>query len=289
MTSGSFTLDTPYGIISITDTAVKNSAPALLLIHGNSSSSRIWHHIFSSKALTSKYRLIAFDLPGHGASSNAPDPETSYSMRGYADLAIYILNHLNVESVVVFGWSLGGHVAIEMMPLLPKGMLKGVLLVGTPPALGLQQTDRGFLFKDGHMSLAARKDFTEEEVRQFARSGAGKGAFESWMEDDVRRCDGRARVLMWKRFAEGVGVDQRAIVEGTEEFEDLARRVLVGVVNGGSEPFVDLDYLDGISWKRLWKGKCLRLEGLGHAPFWERPAEFEGILLDFLKDASQVE
>jgi pimeloyl-ACP methyl ester carboxylesterase len=276
-------LDTPHGTIHILDTSLKNDAPTLLLLHGNSSSSKIFKHIFASPTLTSKHRVIAFDYPGHGSSSNAKEPEKSYSMRGYADLAIHILQHLQVTSVVVFGWSLGGHVAIEMIPLLSSPsstQLKGIMIVGTPPANGLAQTDKGFTFTDGHMSMAAKQDFTESDIDAFSHSTAGE-PFEKWMEDDVRRCDGDSRYLMWKSFAEGTGVDQKGVVEKEEN-------VLVGIVNGAKEPFVNLDYIDGLKVKKLWKEKSLRLEGLGHAPFWERPKEFEHLLVEFLEDSSKV-
>jgi pimeloyl-ACP methyl ester carboxylesterase len=276
----SFTLESSHGLISVTDTAIKNDRPALLLIHGNSSSSKIFKHILSSPNVSSKYRIVTFDLPGHGASSNSQIPEESYSMRGYANLAVEVLQHLNIEKVVVFGWSLGGHTGIEMIPLLPPSVLKGLLIVGTPPALGLEQTNRGFTFSDGHMSLAGTKELTEEDIRQFSRSTAGE-PFEQWMEDNVRRCDGKSRYLMWKKFAEGVGVDQRKVVE---EWDGG----LIGVVNGANEPFVNLDYLDELKWKRLWKGKTIRLPGQGHAPFWEKPAEFEEMLLEFLEDCEKV-
>jgi pimeloyl-ACP methyl ester carboxylesterase len=282
MPNRSCTLNTPHGLISISDTTLKNDDPALLLIHGNSSSSKIWRHIQDSEQITSRWRVIAFDLPGHGASSNAPDPELSYSMGGYAELAVHILEHFNIRSVVVLGWSLGGHVGIEMVPLL-KGRaveMKGLMIVGTPPALGREQINRGFLFQDPHMALPGRRDWTEEEIQEFARASAGE-PFEAWMEKCARRADGRAREHMFAKFAAGVGVDQRAVVEREKD-------VLVAVVNGGAEPFINLEYLDGIKWGNLWKGKCLRLEGLKHAPFWESPAEFEGVLVEFLGDCERL-
>ena len=55
----------------------------ILLIHGNSSSSRIWQKQLQGP-LGAKYRLIAIDLPGHGASSPPPNPEQDYSGPGYA-------------------------------------------------------------------------------------------------------------------------------------------------------------------------------------------------------------
>lgn len=284
-----FTIETDHGLISVTDTARKTQKPALLLLHGNSSSSKIFRHIFDSEKITSTFRLVTFDYPGHGASSNAPTPDKSYSMRGYADLAIHILQHLNITQVIVFGWSLGGHVGIELLPLVEsaKIQLKGLMITGTPPALGLSQTNAGFLFEDGHMSATAKVDWTAEDAEAFARTSAAAGnpdLFEDWMLSNARRTDGRARMMMWKKFANmdgkgtGEGVDQRKAVEQTD--------VLVAVVNGADEPFVNLDYLDAIQWKNLWRGKCIRLEGLKHAPFWEQPDRFNDLLLEFAQDAS---
>ncbi|KAF2193684.1 alpha/beta-hydrolase [Zopfia rhizophila CBS 207.26] len=257
MLDGHFTLQTEHGLICIQDTDLKNDAPALLLIHGNSSCSDIFKYILSDPVFLSSWRLITFDLPGHGASSDSPVPKRTYTQRGYADLAVEILSHLSISKVVVLGWSLGGHIGIEMIPLL-GGLLKGLMITGTPPSLGLEQTDEGFRFKNIHMGIAAKKDLSEEEVALFARNTAGETA-----------------------FAAGKGIDQRKVVEEEEG-------TVVAVVNGAEEPFVNLDYLDQIQWKRLWKGKCIRMEGLGHAPFWEKPKEFAGILADFMRDCEKL-
>ncbi|KAL6709024.1 hypothetical protein ACN47E_002151 [Coniothyrium glycines] len=284
-----FTIDTSHGLISVTDTALKNDNPTILLLHGNSSSAKIFRHIFDSEDITSAFRVVAFDYPGHGASSNAPEPDKSYSMSGYADLAVHVLQHLNIAEVVVFGWSLGGHVGIELIPLLQAAsiQLRGLMITGTPPALGLEQTNAGFLFEDGHLSTSAKLEWSEEDVDNFAKTSAAAGKpelCEDWMIDNARRTDGRARMMMWKKFANvdgkgnGQGADQRKVVEETD--------VLIAVVNGAEEQFVNLDYLDAIKWRNLWKGKCERLEGLKHAPFWEEPQLFNGLLYEFATDVS---
>jgi pimeloyl-ACP methyl ester carboxylesterase len=282
MPHSSLILQTDHGLISISHTNLNNASPTLLLLHGNSSSSEIWRHVQASASFTSRWRIIAFDLPGHGSSSDAPNPERSYTQRGYAELAVHILKHLKVESVVVLGWSLGGHVGIEMVPLLEGGgvSMKGLMIIGAPPALGPEQLMQGFLMPaaspdaTSHMMLPGKRDWTEEETVAFAHATAGE-PFEQWMEDCARRTDGRARECMFAAFVGGAGVDQRRVVEGED--------VLIAVVNGGREPFVNLDYLDGIKWKNLWKRRCVRMEGLGHAPFWERPEVFEGLLEEFLE------
>jgi pimeloyl-ACP methyl ester carboxylesterase len=50
----------------------------------------------------------------------------------------------------------------------------------------------------------------------------------------------------------------------------------------GADPIVNLDYFDSIKYANLWDEHCHRLAGLGHAPFWESPGEFNSPLERFL-------
>lgn len=215
-------------------------------------------------------------------------------MRGYADLAVEILRHMGVQDVVVFGWSLGGHVGIEMLNLLTRDekegggvgdeekriRMKGLMITGTPSALGEEQVSKAFKMGGG-IGMAGERDWVEEQVVAFAKSSAAANnpaLFEDWILDDARGTDGRARMIMGERFLDRDkgGVDQRRVVEESE--------VCIAVVNGSEEQFVDLEYLEGIKWRRLWRGKCVRLEGLHHAPFWEDPEGFARLLGVFVED-----
>lgn len=212
-------------------------------------------------------------------------------MSGHAKLAVRILEHLSIESVVIFGWSLGGHIALEMVPMLKcaseRGSriveLKGIMLVGTPPALGADQCAKGFKIptdpQEGEENLMAKMHWTNEQAEAIARNSAPGGheeLFDDWMLNDAIRTDGRARMIMFDAFVDGRGVDQVGVVESED--------VLIAAVNGADEPFINLEYLDGLKWKKLWRSKCLKLDGLKHAPFWEDPEGFEKLLLDFLHD-----
>jgi pimeloyl-ACP methyl ester carboxylesterase len=211
-------------------------------------------------------------------------------MHGYASLAIQILQHLSIEDVVVFGWSLGGHIGIEMLDLVnthdvlsehKRIRIRGLMLTGTPPAHGKEQVEKAF---PKGLGLAGTRDWSDDVALEFSRGSAAAGKeelWEEWMYEDARTTDGRARVSMARQFLgedEG-GVDQVRVVENTD--------VLVAVVNGAEEQFISLDWIDGIRWKKLWKGKCLRLKGLHHAPFWEDPATFEEVLVEFMKDTEK--
>lgn len=292
-----------------------NSKLTLLHIHGNSSCSQSFHRLLSHTITQSPpssivaHRSLLLDLPGHGASTDAPDPETSYTQAGYAAAALEALHAMGVlpptnerGGVVVMGWSLGGHVALEMVAAdearmarekaadataSPKRWVKGIMIVGTPPALGEEQVAAGFIHEvpkdeegasqekekkadeededEDHMLLAELETWPAEAFDTFPFEAIGR-PHEAWIRDAAKRTDGRARRIMFAAFKEARGVDQRKLCEESD--------VPIAVVNGGAEPFVNLDYLDGIAYKNLWEGKAYRMEGLGHAPFWERPDLF---------------
>ncbi|KAI1674234.1 alpha/beta hydrolase [Pyrenophora tritici-repentis] len=317
----SFTLSSPHGLTSIISTEPSSpTTPTILLLHDTSASSKPFTPLLDSPTLTQHYRLITFCLPGHGSSSNAPDPQNTYRPRGYADLAVHVLQHLRVTEVVVLGWGLGGMVGVEMVGLLSRGgkgigedgegkkneggeggeidiKIRGLMLLGSALALGREQINQAFRFEgsDGDgLGVTGLGGWTDEQVAEWARycmAGGKEEAVEGFMLEDGRRADGRARMVLAGCLlgTEGLeqpqpqgqgqgpmGVDQRRVVEETD--------TLVAVVNGSLDPYVNLEYLDEIKWRRLWRGKCVKLDGLGHAPFWEDSGRFEGILEEFLKD-----
>ena len=109
------TIITSHGSLAVEESG-QGSIP-VLLIHGNSSCRGVFRHQLQGR-LAQNHRLIAFDLPGHGQSSNAPDPTQSYTRPGLADATVELLGKLGVTEAIVFGWSLGGHIGIEMVPPL---------------------------------------------------------------------------------------------------------------------------------------------------------------------------
>jgi pimeloyl-ACP methyl ester carboxylesterase len=163
------------------------------------------------------------------------------------------------------------------------------MLVGTAPALGADQIAQAYKNLDDYYSRSSSAVTDgNEQTEPFLLGSVAAGKeddSEPWILEDAERTDGRARILI-ADAATGTqdvppkGCDQKAVVEGTD--------VLIAVVNGSEEPFVDLDYLDKeVKWKRIWKGECVRLGGLGHAPFWEDPDRFEGVLREFLSDCDK--
>lgn len=104
--------------------------PTIFLVHGNSSSGRSYINQLQSE-LGQKYRLIAMDLPGHGLSDVAADPEATYSLPGYAAVVVEVAEALDASDAIFVGWSLGGHILLEAAERLTEA--RGIAIFGTPP------------------------------------------------------------------------------------------------------------------------------------------------------------
>jgi pimeloyl-ACP methyl ester carboxylesterase len=71
-------------------------------------------------------RVITFDPLGHGASDR-PRDMWRYSMSAFAEQALALLDHLELEQAVVGGASLGCNITLELAALAPD-RLRGMLL-----------------------------------------------------------------------------------------------------------------------------------------------------------------
>lgn len=100
--------------------------PAVVLLHGWSMSSTVFAEVIEE--LSADFRLLAPDLRGHGAS----DPGAGFALADFAaDLAEWI-QALDLREVALVGWSLGGQVALELVPAI-RERLRRLILVGTTP------------------------------------------------------------------------------------------------------------------------------------------------------------
>jgi len=89
--------------------------PALVLLHGFLCDSRCWRQQLSH--LSDQFRVVAWDAPGAGSSS---DPPNTFTTASYAQCLAGFLDAIGIERAHILGLSWGGILAQEFYRLHPK-------------------------------------------------------------------------------------------------------------------------------------------------------------------------
>ncbi|MBC6406288.1 MAG: alpha/beta hydrolase [Rhodospirillales bacterium] len=181
---------------------------------------------------------------------------------------------MQIERPVAIGWSLGGHIGLELTQIFPG--VKALTITGTPPSgPGVDEVTRAFS-QIPELAFAAQEVITEEQVQTFARFiySLSKPA-PAHLVDAVRNCDGRSRRFMFADFFDaGSRLNHQITVVATWA-KPLA------IVQGAEEPFMEASDFEGLAYANLWRGAVQSLDGCGHAPFWEAPERYNPILRAF--------
>lgn len=102
---------------------------AILLTHGYSATSKMWAGQIGS--LSEKYRVISWDMRGHG-ESDSPDALGLYSeAHTIGDMAA-ILDECGIDTAVIAGLSLGGYMSLAFNLKYPE-RVAGLMLFDTGP------------------------------------------------------------------------------------------------------------------------------------------------------------
>lgn len=96
-----------------------------VLIHGLLFNQRLHDRLAGSLARRG-HRVVTVDLLGHG-QSDRPTEMQAYSMAAFARQVIGLLDHLEVETAVVCGMSLGANTTLEVAALAPE-RLQGMVI-----------------------------------------------------------------------------------------------------------------------------------------------------------------
>jgi pimeloyl-ACP methyl ester carboxylesterase len=125
----------------------------IFFLHANSSSAKTWEKQLTDPVL-SGYRLIAFDLPAHGASAASENPDEDYSVIALGRIMAEAVLLLATGKYIIGGISLGSSITGEMLAnnLDPAGIfVAGSTLLGegfTLENISQPGVDLSFLFTD---------------------------------------------------------------------------------------------------------------------------------------------
>lgn len=262
-------VETSHGKISVCDT--QNGEQTIIFIHGNSSCKEAFRHQFH--ALRDRYRLVAFDLPGHGVSPNA-DPEKDYNLAAYAQVVSDLVDRLKLGNPIVFGWSLGGYVALEYAAA--GNPVSSLAICGTSPIRTYpDDMPKGYIASP-HIELAGKRFHSAHEKGQYATNTIGlPKQSEPILWQAVWRTDGQAREQTFAKLKTTNWQRQIGVIQSGQ--------IPFTMINGPKDPFINHTYCGSPEFSTTVSDRPIMIEGAGHAPFLEKPDVFTTAFLRFLQ------
>ncbi|WP_295722890.1 alpha/beta fold hydrolase [uncultured Methanobrevibacter sp.] len=97
----------------------------VVLIHGLSDDLEYWKYL--NDYLKDYFKVISVDLRGHGKSEEG---EVEYTTQLLAEDVVKLLKKINIEKTNIVGFSLGGHISLEIITKYPE-IINKVILIST--------------------------------------------------------------------------------------------------------------------------------------------------------------
>lgn len=117
------------------DRGNQSAKTTLLLSHGYAASSAMWQD--QVDFLSEKYRIITWDMRGHGFSQS-PRNIDAYSSEASLEDMKYLLDTCDVQEAIIGGHSLGGYFSLLFNLRYPE-RVGGLMLFNTGPGFRNQQ------------------------------------------------------------------------------------------------------------------------------------------------------
>lgn len=250
--------------------AVNGNGPDIVLIHGLGLNLNMWQ--WQLDALAARYRVIRYDLLGHGDSQRLA---REYLMDDMVGQLAGLVDALAVERFALLGFSLGGLIA---------------------QAFVLEHPDRVAalaVLNAAHDRRDDQRDAIMQRVRQSAELGPGAtvdDAMGRWFTEDfaIRRPDVLQQVRGWVLANDRDDYTRlyRLLANGDRGLEsavadiDCPALVMTGEHDFGNSP----DMAERMA-TLMPQGKSIILPGLRHMALAEDPVVVNNALLQFLEDA----
>lgn len=244
----------------------------ILFIHGISQCWLAWIRQLNSD-LADRYRLVAMDLRGHGLSEKPRDGYAASKL--WADDVDAVIRRLKLDRPILCGWSYGPLVILDYVRHYGEEAIGGMAFVGGVTKLGSDAANA--VLTPGFLGLvpglfASDVEESAHSLRSLLRMCLAQ---EPSAEDLYRMLGYNLSVPPYVR---------QALLSRSLDNDDLLPMIRkpVLIVHGAQDAVVRPAAVDqlraGLALARL---QVEMMPDVGHAPFWDDAAAFNGHLRAF--------
>jgi non-heme chloroperoxidase len=270
----SLTVRAPDGVTIAAQEWGNPSGPEILFIHGFSQASLSWQRQVESE-LAKEFRIVTYDLRGHGSSDKPFEPEKYKESKAWADEVQAIIDVAKLKRPVLVGWSYGGRVIADYLRIHGPARLAGLNYVaavskGDPSFFG-----EGLKVQPRMLSedLATNIEATRIFLRNCFEKQPTQDEFEAMLAFNMM-VPPKVRANMGGR---------------TLSMDDTLKALkLPELVTHGEKDKLVLTAAGKHTAATIPGAKLSVYDGVGHAPFWEDTARFNAELAAFVRTAGKT-
>lgn len=245
--------------------------PEVVLVHGFAQAHLCFAPQFRSD-LAQHFRLVAYDLRGHGASDQPPDPAAYRGSRVWADDLAAVLSAKRLERPVLAGWSMGGRVIRQYLMVHGDAHIAGINFVAS------QVIEDPRCRGPGAPKLAPENPTLAEEIE----------AAIAFLDGCYGRKPAEAEFRRALAYNMKVPAAVRRAIAGwsTEAAPTIAalEKVRVPVlITHGRQDTVVLPLAVDMSLAAMPHARHSWFDGCGHSPFCEDAPRFNDELMSFVQ------
>ena len=273
-------LSVPAGEVQVVEGGPRGGDP-IVLVHCYTCSINWWDRL-RPRLERAGHRVIAMDLLGHGGSEK---PGSGYSIENQAEMVAQVMEALEVEDATVVGHSLGGTVATALATET-EGLAERLVIVDQAPDNSGTYENEGLPFTASLTYVPVIGESLWSVTPDAAiKDGLGVAFAPGYDVPDEFVEDFRR--MTYTSYDESVPAEN----DYTEEMplnERLARDpVPLMAIFGDEERIYDTPAaLD--AYARVPGVQLVEVQGAGHSPNVEKPADTAAVILEFAGSPSEL-
>ncbi|MEO8287152.1 MAG: alpha/beta fold hydrolase [Chloroflexota bacterium] len=217
----------------------------ILLLHAFQGGADLWFP-YTFPALAPEHHVIALDLPGFGNSGRLP----AYTTNTYANFIQAFLDALGLDKVDLVGHSMGGQIAVAVAAASPERINRLVLIASA----GLPRSGPQWL---ANMVMMA-----------------DRSAYHARLYPTVIRL-----ALRTRNRRQGLVMLREDSIHSL--LSDITAPTLV--IWGARDRVVPLEHATLFA-RAIPQARLSIMRGSGHMPFYQKPAQFNRLILGFLRN-----
>lgn len=242
---------------------VHGQGPAVVLAHpGGGNHLSWWQQV---PAFAQEFTCITFDHRGHGSTRDLPDDPGAAA---YAHDLAGLLDHLGIRQVAIIGQSMGGWTAVGLAEAYPE-RVSALVLTNSTGGIREPELDRHFdTMKTWHprqiWAGAYAPDFPQREpARTFLYQ-----QITAW---NIRR-----------------PVNPGAQLELMHRIDPIVeRQIPILFLTGEGDTLIPPQLVERVA-RLIPHAQFVQIPGTGHSPYFEKPDEFNRLVLDFLRQQQGI-